>query len=96
MFPTGCDLRFAAAGFGVAIALASSSAPALAKTNGCEAAEAQRLIGKEAPSDAEVKTLTGARVVRRVAPGDVATMDYRPDRVTLGLERGRIVTTRCG
>lgn len=81
---------------GLALGALAFAPEAKAQSNGCEAAKALTLIGKAAPPDAEVKALTGARTVRRVAPGDAATLDYRPDRVTLEIDKGQVTSTRCG
>ena len=41
--------------------------------------------------------LSGARTVRWMRPGDVATMDYRLDRVTIKLTRANVVRSlACG
>ncbi|WP_020181156.1 I78 family peptidase inhibitor [Methylopila sp. M107] len=62
----------------------------------CEAAAALKLVGEAAPDDARVRQLTGAKKIRRVKPGQAVTMDYSPDRVTLEIVSGRIVSTSCG
>ena len=41
--------------------------------------------------------LTGARTIRWIRPGDVVTMDYREDRLTIHLDgRGRVERLTCG
>lgn len=41
--------------------------------------------------------LSGARVVRWMRPGDVATMDYRADRLNIKLTHGNVVKSfACG
>jgi hypothetical protein len=64
----------------------------------CRAEAAQALAGRARISDAEAKQLTGASIVRQVAPGQPVTMDFRPDRVTIETDpaTGRIVRASCG
>ena len=65
----------------------------------CNADPAQRLIGRQIGDevDAEALRLTGGRVVRRIAPGQSVTMDYRTDRVNIEHDaNGRITAIRCG
>ncbi|MFC3695328.1 I78 family peptidase inhibitor [Chenggangzhangella methanolivorans] len=75
---------------------AAALAQAAPKAGGCEDAKALTLIGKDAPSDADARSLTGARMIRRVAPGDAATLDFRPDRLTIEIDKVVVVSTRCG
>lgn len=95
-------LMFGAAllGAGLLAAMAAPSGEASAAGRkavaSCEAAEAIKLIGAAAPDDASVRRLTGARTVRRVAPGQAVTMTYRPERVTLEIADQRVVSTMCG
>lgn len=86
------------AGLFLAVAAAPGDASATARkaAASCEAAEAIKLIGAAAPDDASVRRLTGARTVRRVAPGGAVTMNYRPERVTLEIADQRVVSTMCG
>ena len=45
----------------------------------------------------EIQALTNAPVARVLRPGDMATMDYRQDRLNIKLdEYGRINELRCG
>ena len=65
----------------------------------CDAARAKSLIGrKRSPKvEAEALRLTGAGAVRWIPPGTMVTMDYRPDRLNLHLDRrGRILRANCG
>ena len=41
-------------------------------------------------------TLTGGTIVRRIAPGDPTTKDYRIERVTVMVADGRVVSASCG
>jgi peptidase inhibitor I78 family protein len=65
----------------------------------CDAAKAKSLVGrKRSPKvEAEALRLTGAGSVRWIPMGAMVTMDYRPDRLNLHLDRkGRIVRVNCG
>jgi hypothetical protein len=65
----------------------------------CNAAKAKKLIGrKRSPgAEAEALRLTGAGSVRWIPMGAMVTMDYRPDRLNLRLDRkGRIRSANCG
>ncbi len=67
-----------------------------ARTGICHADAAKALVGKAAPDDAAVLRLTGSTMVRRLAPGDMATEDYRQERVTLTIAEGRVISASCG
>ena len=65
----------------------------------CAARPAEVLVGeryrRRVPTRA--KKLSGARVVRVVYPGEVTTMEFREDRLTVRLDyRRRIIAVRCG
>jgi hypothetical protein len=64
----------------------------------CNAAAAQRLLGQLKPSDADAMRLTGATIVRQIAPGDPVTHDLRDNRVTITTDpaSGRVVGATCG
>jgi hypothetical protein len=64
----------------------------------CNAAAAQRLLGQLKPSDADAMRLTGATIVRQIAPGDPVTHDLRDNRVTIATDpaSGRVVGATCG
>jgi len=65
----------------------------------CDAAPAQRLIGRAATAElgAEALRLTSARTIRWIRPGDMVTMDFRPDRLNIDLDgQGRVSGLRCG
>jgi hypothetical protein len=63
----------------------------------CSPDAAKSLTGRTAPTEAEVKRLTGASIVRRIAPGDPVTMDLNERRVTIEVDAsGTIVRASCG
>jgi hypothetical protein len=65
----------------------------------CEAARAKGLIGRTRSdaAGAEAQRLSGAAALRWVPEGAMVTMDYRPDRLNIRLDRnGRIVSLDCG
>jgi hypothetical protein len=64
----------------------------------CNASAAQRLAGEVKPTDAAAMRLTGATIVRQIAPGDPVTHDLRNNRVTIETDpaSGRVVGARCG
>lgn len=64
----------------------------------CDPAAAEALIGRDAVSDAQAKELTGATIVRQIAPGDPVTMDFRRERVTIETDpaSGKIIRASCG
>ena len=39
---------------------------------------------------------TGGTTVRRIAPGDPTTKDYRIDRITVTIADNRVVAAACG
>jgi len=76
--------------------------PALATPpamEGCDVMDAKELIGKlyDEGLGVRAKEMTGATVLRVMRPGQMVTMDYREDRLTLELdEGGKVVSARCG
>ncbi|WP_419808215.1 I78 family peptidase inhibitor [Sphingomonas sp.] len=65
----------------------------------CAARPAEVLVGeryrRHVPSRA--KRLSGARTVRVVHPGEMTTMDFREDRLTIRVDHRRVITAvRCG
>ncbi|MHA6723057.1 I78 family peptidase inhibitor [Sphingomonas sp. RS2018] len=65
----------------------------------CAAADVQGFIGRvyDATTEAELRKWTGARTIRPVRPGQMVTMDFRPDRLTVRIDdAGRIVSLACG
>jgi hypothetical protein len=65
----------------------------------CNAAAASWAMGEEARAGVlERATLdSGARTARVVEPGEVVTMEFSPDRLTIEVDgRNRIINLRCG
>ena len=64
----------------------------------CIADEAKKLIGQLDRDDAQLKQLTKAENIRRVAPDQPMTMDFRSDRLTLVIDptNQKIVQASCG
>lgn len=63
----------------------------------CRSDAAAMLTGHAAPDDAQVKQRTGAELVRRIAPGDAVTHDFRENRITLAIDpAGKVVQAVCG
>ena len=63
----------------------------------CRSEGAAALIGHAAPHDAQVKQSTGAELIRRIAPGDPVTHDFRENRVTIAIDpAGKVVQATCG
>jgi Peptidase inhibitor I78 family len=64
----------------------------------CDRDAAAALAGKPRISDDKARALTGARVVRQIAPGDAVTKDYSEARVTIETDpaSGQIVSATCG
>ncbi len=74
-----------------------ASAPPEA-TGVCDAAAAGRLVGQAPPTEAEARRLTGAMVVRPIAPGQPVTQDFSERRVTIVTDpaTSRVVRAGCG
>ncbi len=64
----------------------------------CNLQAAQSLVGKLKPNDDDATRLTGATIVRQIAPGQPVTEDYRENRVTVETDpaTGRVVRAVCG
>ena len=65
----------------------------------CDAGKAKALIGRmRSPAvEREVLRISGAGIARWIRPGSMVTMDYRPDRLNLHVDRrGRILKVNCG
>jgi hypothetical protein len=62
----------------------------------CRPAAAATMVGKAAPDDAAILQATGSSIVRRIAPGDATTKDFREERVTVTIAEGQVVAASCG
>jgi hypothetical protein len=65
----------------------------------CDAAKAQSLVGKQESAGIaeQARQQSGARTVRWLRPGQIVTMEYRDDRLSLQLDaQGKIIAIRCG
>jgi hypothetical protein len=62
----------------------------------CSPDVAATLVGQVAPDDATILRRTGGTIVRRIAPGDPTTRDYRVERVTVTVSDSRVVSASCG
>jgi hypothetical protein len=62
----------------------------------CSPDAAAILVGQVPPDDATILHRTGSTIVRRIAPGDPTTRDYRVERVTVSVADGRVVSASCG
>jgi len=78
----------------------AQEAPALQSdpaTHVCLPEAAAKLVGHAAPDDALIQQSTGAELIRRIAPGDPVTHDFRENRVTIALDPGgTVVQASCG
>lgn len=73
--------------------------PGAMTTGACNADGARWAIGQAVDDDVVNRVLrdTSSRDARVLRPGDMATMDFRPDRVNIDVnERGAITGIRCG
>lgn len=65
----------------------------------CDASKARGWIGRRysPASDRALLEATGAKTIRPIRPGEMVTMDFLSDRLTLDLdESDRITAIRCG
>lgn len=62
----------------------------------CHPTSAAALVGKIAPDDAIIMHSTGSAIVRRIAPGNATTKDFRKERVTVTVAEGRVIAASCG
>lgn len=67
-----------------------------ARLSKCKPKAAAALIGQVAPDDAAILRRTHSSIIRRLAPGDPMTKDYRVERITVTVAEGRIVSASCG
>ncbi|MGX5649797.1 I78 family peptidase inhibitor [Hydrogenophaga borbori] len=81
------------------LAACQSPMPSAPATPGaCRPDAAQALAGKDRVSDDQARQLTGASLVRQIAPGQPVTLDYRQERVTIETDpkTGKVVRAFCG
>jgi putative hemolysin len=64
----------------------------------CVADEAQKLVGQSGLSEDQIKQKTKSEIVRRVAPNQPVTMDYRENRITVMIDpqSKKIISANCG
>ena len=86
-------------GIGLLAACAATPTPEPAPSLHCDIAPANGFIGKRAIYSVTegAREAAGANSVRVLGPGDVATMDYRGDRLNIMVDGERIITRlSCG
>ncbi|MGD9942660.1 MAG: I78 family peptidase inhibitor [Burkholderiaceae bacterium] len=68
------------------------------KAGVCDRNVADTLVGRAGITDDEARRLTGASIVRQIAPGTPVTLDFRRERVTIETDArtGKIVRAFCG
>jgi len=73
--------------------VANSATPGICRPDAAEA-----LTGMNRLTDEQARQMTGASIVRQIAPGQGVTMDYRQERVTIETDprTGKIVRAACG
>lgn len=65
----------------------------------CRSEAVTRFIGQTATADlgAQMLAASGARSLRWMAPGMAVTMDFRPDRLSVGYDEKMVIqTASCG
>ena len=63
----------------------------------CRPEAAAALVGHAAPDNTLIQQRTGAVMIRRIAPGDAVTHDFRDNRITLVIDpAGNVVNASCG
>ncbi len=65
----------------------------------CREEPASRFVGQKATGELgwKIQAATGARTLRWVPPRSAVTMDFRPDRVTVGYDDDMTITSaKCG
>lgn len=78
---------------------APAPTPAPAPPGECAAEPARLLEGKVFDADirAQAQSLSGARSVRVIRPGQAVTMDFNPFRLNIELDASdRVLRVRCG
>ncbi len=93
----GCAAPDSAEGTAAAAPAATEKPEQAAKQ--CKADDAQYAIGQQYTPELgeKVKELSGSSVVRTLRPGQVVTMEYRFDRVSVHLDdKGYVTRVTCG
>lgn len=69
-----------------------------AQPSACRAEDAAKLVGQINPSEAVIKAVTGAEIVRMAGPNQPLTMDYRFERATIIKDpvSGLVLQATCG
>lgn len=68
-----------------------------ATPHACRSEAAAALVRSAAPNDIELRQRTGAELIRRIAPGDPVTHDFRENRLTIAIDPDRkVVQATCG
>ena len=65
----------------------------------CRNTGLERFVGRQATQQLgrEMLTSTGAKVLRWVSPGQMVTMEFRSDRLTIHIDgQGRVQRAACG
>lgn len=78
---------------------AGPDTPAATPAATCQADDAQSMVGQAANAalGAQLLRETGAATLRWAPPGSAMTMDFRPDRLTVGYDDDyRVTTIKCG
>ena len=95
MTDNGIVMLAVVAGLG-ALGACTTTDEAVAGRGTCRPQGAAALVGQPAPDDATILKRTGSTLLRRIAPGDATTKDYRIYRVTVTVADGQVVAASCG
>ena len=82
-----------------ALTAGCATAPAAVAPERCDAAKAQKLLGRTRSEalGAEALRLSGAAALRWIPPGAMATMDHRQNRINLRVDpNDKVVKVDCG
>ena len=82
-----------------ALSACATSKPKETKSGSvCNQTAASTLVGKKAPSVANIKKLTGSTTVRMIGPKSLVTADYSASRVTVLTDTPTriVIYARCG
>lgn len=97
------SMAFALAAISVLLAACTTTAQDASAPQGdpvarmCRPEAAAKFVGQAAPDDAQIQQRTGAELIRRIAPGDAVTHDFRENRITLAIDTaGKVVQADCG